>query len=319
MQPVICFGEALIDMLHVGDEVYHRYPGGAPANVAVALARLGGNARFAGQVGADSFGEVICRALTEYGVNTELVLRHPRANTAMALVSLDDAGERSFSFYREQTADLLLTPAQISDKWFHPGGIFHLCSNTLTTPLGIEVTAAAIDRAKQQGMRLSVDVNLRHNLWPDGRADRAVVQAVVARAELLKFCRDELEYLSEGQGQAYIDACLARGASLVVVTDGSGPVRYYTRQGAGTVAVPATEVVDTTGAGDSFVGALLYALTREDGSADLADAPTLEGYLDFAVQCGALTVSRPGAYPSFPTFEQVSRYWPASPAGDNGQ
>jgi len=180
MNPVICFGEALIDFLMINvtpqEELhlpeFRQYPGGAPANAAVAVAKLGGNAKFAGQVGDDTFGQFLADSLQAYGVDTQFLERHPQAKTALAFVSLDHTGERSFSFYRDASADVIFNKDQILPSWFDNNAMIHFCSNTLTTDDIADCTKHLIAQAQQHQSFISFDVNLRHNLWPTGKADQ---------------------------------------------------------------------------------------------------------------------------------------------------
>ncbi|TQV85108.1 carbohydrate kinase [Exilibacterium tricleocarpae] len=318
MKPVLCFGEVLIDFLNVGQHregplalaEYRQYPGGAPANAAVAVAKLGGEARFAGQVGSDPFGEFLATALREYGVNTDYLHRHEWAKTPLAFVILDAHGDRSFAFHRHETADLLFQEQQIDERWFDGQPVFHICSNTLTEHAIAGVTRAALARAKAAGATVSFDVNLRHNLWPGHCVDRETVNACVFEADLLKFAREELAYLAAGDDEDYLKTCLHGGAQLILVTDGPKPVRYITGHSHGYIDAPPVTAVDTTAAGDAFSGALLYGLSCATGLAAItAESRYLNGLLNFAVQCSALTVTRPGAFPALPTFDEVEGHW----------
>ncbi|MCC2617671.1 carbohydrate kinase [Aestuariibacter halophilus] len=313
LHPVICFGEALIDFLNSGHhqsdglmiQHFQQFPGGAPANVAVAIAKLGGNARFIGQVGSDMFGDFLLDCLRQYGVDTSGSLQHPTAPTALAFVALDEHGERSFSFYRDRSADVLLTSEQIDDHLLRDGRIFHLCSNTLTTPQICVTTEGLLQRAAEAGLLVSMDVNLRHNLWPAGQAEIAVVNAVVAQAQVLKFSREEYDYLYHGDEQ-YIAQLLAEQARLIVITDDGRPITFYTRNGQGTIEAPKVDVVDTTCGGDAFSGGLLWQLSRlDDPIAVLADPQQVEKIIAFAARCGAHTVTRPGAFPALPVAADV--------------
>ena len=195
---VLCFGEALIDFLHIGVQpqgplqlpAYRQFPGGAPANAAVAVAKLGGLARFAGQVGQDAFGDFLAQALQAYGVDLSLLKRHPTAKTALAFVMLDETGDRSFSFYRDQSADVLFAPEQIGADWFAAKPILHFCSNTLTDDFIAHTTSQLVKQAKAAGCLVSFDVNLRHNLWQEGTANRERINALVWQADIVKFSRD---------------------------------------------------------------------------------------------------------------------------------
>lgn len=318
MKQVLCFGEALIDFLNFNTTAqgplrlaeYRQYPGGAPANAAVAVARLGGHALFAGQVGQDGFGDFLAAALQQYGVDTRFLLRHPSANTTLAFVTLDDSGDRSFTFYRHETADVLLTPAQISADWFN-AGIVHLCSNTLTTAAIAACSEALVQQARRAGLLVSFDVNLRHNLWPHGQADRQVVNQLVKQADIVKFSRDELEYLAGGDCDGYIRQCLAAGCRLLLVTDGGKTIEYFRASGANlqtaSLQPPKVAVVDTTAGGDAFIGGVLFGLSLlGDFAALLADDSALAQLLTFASFCGAHAVTLPGAFPALPDQAAVA-------------
>lgn len=323
---VLCFGEALIDFLHIGAEkqgplqlpAYRQFPGGAPANAAVAVAKLGGIARFAGQVGQDAFGDFLAQALQAYGVDLSLLQRHPTAKTALAFVMLDDTGDRSFSFYRDQSADVLFTPQQIGIDWFDHKPILHICSNTLTDDFIANTTQQLVQQAKAAGCLVSFDVNLRHNLWQEGAAHRERVNALVWQADIVKFSRDELQYLSKEEAgadqataeQAYLARCQQAGCQLLLVTDGGGSIDYY-RVGAAVSRInpPKVSVVDTTAGGDAFIGGLLFSLsclpasTLSDDS--LPDGALLHACIEFATACGAITVTRPGAFPALPDAAEI--------------
>jgi fructokinase len=315
LRQVLCFGEALIDFLHIGVQpqgplqlpAYRQFPGGAPANAAVAVAKLGGLARFAGQVGQDAFGDFLAQALQAYGVDLSLLKRHPTAKTALAFVMLDETGDRSFSFYRDQSADVLFAPEQIGADWFAAKPILHFCSNTLTDDFIANTTRLLVQKAKAAGCLVSFDVNLRHNLWREGAADRERVNALVWQADIVKFSRDELQYLAQGSDSetAYLQHCLHAGCQLLLVTDGGGSIDYY-RAGSAPVTVtpPKVQVVDTTAGGDAFIGGLLFSLSRLP-AASLPQGALLNACIEFATACGAVTVTRPGAFPALPDAAEI--------------
>jgi len=320
MRPVLCFGEALIDFLNTGKQEdgplvlnnYRQYPGGAPANAAVAVAKLGGKAIFAGQVGADPFGDFLEQALIEYAVDTTFLARHSEAKTALAFVMLDEEGDRSFSFYRQASADVLFSPQQVDEHWFTDQPLFHFCSNTLTDELITTTTKAAVAKAKANQSLVSFDVNLRHNLWPTGFADIKLVNELVYCADIIKFSRDELEYLSQGNDSDYIQKCLQQGVSLLVITDGEHPIEFFSKVGSAIIPVPSIKAVDTTAGGDAFSGALLFALSQlSDPSSALSSMAVLKQLIKFSSNCGAHAVTLPGAFPALPRFNDIQEHWPA--------
>lgn len=313
---VLCFGEALIDFLCTGSDeddglmlpCYRQYPGGAPANAAVAVAKLGGQARFAGLVGKDTFGDFLANSLVRYGVDISLLGRHSSAPTSLAFVHLNDDGDRSFSFYRDGGADTLFDASVAEASWFENTAVLHLCSNTLTTAQSAEATLTMADRAVAAGIAVSVDVNLRHNLWQGGAACKATVMSLVHKAHVLKFAQEELEYLAGSEPQGFIQQLLDSGCKLLLITDGGNPIRAFTGKQCLTLPVPKMDVVDTTAGGDGFIGGLLHRIARDGLDTLLESETTFKDALGFAIGCGALAVSRPGAFPALPGLAEAEAF-----------
>lgn len=319
MKKVICFGEALIDFINVSSDFnnglklnnFVQYPGGAPANAAVAVAKLGGDAYFLGQVGDDDFGSFLQKSLKNYGVNTDFLIKHPTAKTALAFVLRDESGERSFSFYRDNSADVIFNTEQIDEAIFEESGIYHFCSNTLTDPIICQTTQSTIAMARSKGYLISFDVNLRHSLWSTGRVDIALTNSFVEQAYLLKFSKDELDYLCQGNPQSYIKQCLTNKCQLLLVTNDGKPIDYYTRNFSGTIAAPKVDVVDTTAGGDGFIGGLLFLLSKVKNISQLLHSEQqVKQLISFAAESGAIAVTRLGAFPALPVFEDVKHTYP---------
>jgi len=316
-RPVICFGEALIDFLQTSQQTedllelnnYRQYPGGAPANAAVAVAKLGGKALFAGQVGNDPFGDFLVDALNKYRVDTTFVTKHSTAKTALAFVILDKTGERSFSFHRHQSADLLFTKAQVDKNWFNHAPIFHFCSNTLTDNDIANCTEYAVQQAIIHNALVSFDVNLRHNLWLTGEADIDVVNKLVKQAHILKFSLEELTYLAQGNIEAYVKDCFQARCQLMVITDGEKILTYYTAEYLDAIYPPTVDAIDTTAGGDAFIGALLFSLSHFERVTELFNNnELLKQIINFSACCGALAVTKTGAFPALPNFEQAMMF-----------
>ena len=319
MKKVISFGEALIDMLsnrtageHLdAPETFTKYPGGAPANVAVAVAKLGGEAYFAGKVGADMFGDCLRDEMATAGVKTDYLLQTTEAKTALAFVSLDEQGERSFEFYRPPSADLLFRPEEFLNDWFAEPGLFHFCSNTLTEASIRAATLAGINRAKAAGFLISFDINLRPNLWPADGDPLSSIWAAIEHTDLLKLCTEELAFLCRDQDEeSVIRRILDSGVSLILITDGGNPLRYIGREIQGALQPPEIRVVDSTAAGDAFTGGVLFALAEQgidrDQLAALNDSARLEPILTLGMRCGAFAVSRKGAFAALPTLAELA-------------
>ncbi len=321
MLPVIAFGEALVDMLSsrlgeaAGDapETFTPYAGGAPANVAVACARLGVPSRFMGMLGDDHFGDFLAAELAAHGVDTSGVVRTREARTALAFVSRDADGERTFDFYRPPAADLLYRLEHLPAGVFAAPAILHLCSNSLTEPAIAETTLAMATMARRAGSLVSVDANLRHNLWTEGEADIGLVTRLLDAADLLKLSTDELDFLrGDHPRKAWLAERLAAGARAIVITDGPGEVRLMGAEIDTRVAPPRVQAVDTTAGGDAFIGGLLAELADHLGrhGSDGAwhrDEALLTRAVATACRCGAHAVTRPGAYAALPTREDLAR------------
>ncbi len=317
MRPILCFGEALIDFLARPGETpdapraFLQFAGGAPANVSVSVARLGGNAQFIGMLGQDMFGDFLLDSLRDAGVGTDGIVRTADAKTALAFVALDDAGERSFSFYRPPAADLLFRPTDFDPQCFAQASIFHACSNSLTDPGIAETTLSGMAQARAGNALVSLDLNLRPALWPNATPALPLLWQALEAADLIKLAREELEFLKEGRhDEGHVVERLLRSARLVVITDGGAPLRWHTRERNGELAAYSVEVVDSTAAGDAFIGGLLSQLHVHNIDARnfdglLATPSALEEALRYASACGALAVTRYGAFASLPTHAET--------------
>ena len=314
MKRIVCFGEVLIDFLNTSSSSegkipfnnFTQYPGGAPANVAVAIAKLGGQSAFAGQVGDDAFGHFLLGALRAYDVDTSLTSIHSTAKTAIAFVFLNEDGERSFTFHRDGTADVVLTEEQIGSDWFSAECILHFCSNTLTDYDIAEVTRAVVNKAKDNDTIVSFDVNLRHNLWKEGCAKIDIITELVHLSDMVKFEAEEINFLSEGRKEEYISNCFSAGVQVALITAGGDVIECRTPTVCFEVKPPKVHAVDTTGGGDAFIGAILYDLSCQSDPKDyLQDHASLKETIEFAAQCGAHAVTHPGAFPAFPTMDNI--------------
>ncbi|KLI97471.1 carbohydrate kinase [Luteimonas sp. FCS-9] len=314
---IACFGEALIDFRAEPGPAgqprrFVEQPGGAPANVAVGIAALGGTARFIGMLAQDMFGDTLAAALRQRGVDTSQVRRTDAAPTALAFVSLADDGERSFSFYRPPAADLLFREDDFADDAFADVAALHACSNSLTEPDIAQATLHGMAQAARAGALVSFDLNLRPALWPRGVDPTPTLWRALERADLVKLSTDELAFLA-GDGDR--DATIARilgAASALVVTDGAAPIRWWSRNGAGSAPTFAVAPVDTTAAGDAFVAGLLWRLAaravdaRGLGAAFDDDALRAD-LLAHAAAAGALATTRHGAFDAMPAHDAVDR------------
>lgn len=313
---VVCFGEALIDMLALPQtspeetRTFAQYAGGAPANVAVAVARLGGAAHFVGMLGRDMFGDFLLQSLQQFGVVTDGIVRTDQAKTALAFVALDEAGERSFSFYRPPAADLLFRPEHFAADGFRQAAVLHVCSNSMTEPEIAQCTLDGMRRARADGAIVSMDLNLRPMLWPQDVDPAALLWQALALADVIKLSREELDYLAGtlGSDASAVMQTLWQGkARWLLVTDSGGPVHWHTRTDSGQVQAFRVQVRDTTAAGDAFVGGLLYQLASRTCSFEqlCGDPGAMNEVIRFAAAVGALAVTRKGAFAAMPSINEV--------------
>lgn len=313
---VVCLGEMLIDFLPDRQgplqdvQSFKKAPGGAPANVAVTVSRLGGQSAFIGKMGKDAFGDFLLEVLKREGVATRGVVRTDEAKTGLAFVSLDDSGDRDFLFYRDPSADMLLQETEITTDLIQEGLIFHFGSITLIHTKSRAATVAAAKQARDFGKIVSLDVNLRLPLWPALEDALFQIEQVLDLCDIVKVSQEEMELLTGTKElEAGSLALLQKGPRLVVVTLGERGTFYRTSSLAGRVASFQVEAVDTTGAGDGFVGGLLLQICdRMRGRTFeqvIGFAEELREVIKYANAVGAITATRPGAIPALPSKEEV--------------
>ena len=306
---ILTIGEVLIDLTQTGrDEKgipqFAANPGGAPANLAVAASRLGAKTAFIGKVGADGFGRYLSDVLTQNGVDASGVAVDRQHPTTMAVVSVDASGERDFSFYRGANADVMLSKEDIPDAALEQAKIVHFGSVSLTADPSRSATLDAVGRAKAMGKTITYDPNYRANLWPDQDTAVAQMKAPLDLVDILKVSDEELPLLTGTTDCESGTAQLAaHGIGLIFVTLGPDGVFYRMGDKTGHVAGVPCKVGDTNGAGDTFFGAALSKLCKEDLKALTVEK--LEGILAFANRAASITTSRHGAIPAMPTLEEM--------------
>ncbi len=313
MPDVITCGELLIDFMPIESGLplidtpgFLRAPGGAPANVAVGLARLGVSAGFMGKVGDDPFGHFLARTLQENNVDTSQLRFDTEARTALAFVSLTAEGERDFMFYRHPSADMLWRPEEVDPDYVRTARIFHFGSISLISEPSRSATLHAVELARQAGALISYDPNLRLPLWPSAEAAREGMRLGWSHADLIKVSEEEVAFLT---GTENLEEGIARlwddRLRLLVVTLGADGCLWRTATNTGRSPGFRVDTVDTTGAGDGFVAGLLAGLL-DRGLAIEDDA--LPDLCRFANAVGALTTTVKGAIPALPTRATVEAF-----------
>ncbi len=310
---VVCLGEVLIDFVARDSELplqrattFHKAAGGAPANVAAGLARLGITVAFIGKVGGDAFGQSLRETLATEGVAVRGLVEAPTARTALAFVGSDGHGGREFVFYHRGMADTLLRPEEVDRELIANTRIFHFGSVTLATEPSRTATAAAARWAREAGCLVSFDPNVRLEVWDSPRHARDSMIDTLRVVDVVKVSSDELDFLTGTSEPA--EACRVlreHGPAVAIVTLGGGGCYYQTVSSAGHVPGITVAAVDSLGAGDAFVAGVLACLSAYSDRNELCAETTLVPALRFANAVGAITTTRYGAIPALPTRAQV--------------
>ena len=309
MMDITATGEILIDLTQtgindVGVPLFAANPGGAPANVAVAASRLGAKTAFIGKVGADSLGGYLRQVLGENGVDHS-GLQVGESATTMAIVSIDETGERSFRFLRG--ADCEMVPEDVDEKMAQNSRILHFGSVSLTQGIARSATIFTARAAHRAGMLVSYDPNYRPALWRTKRDALEWMSLPLPLVDIIKLSEEELPLLTGSEDLEEGSRALEEeGIRLVMITLGAkGAFCRWQGESFTVPSVPA-KVADTNGAGDTFMGAVLSRLCRRgEKPLENLERGELEEILAFANRAAAITCSRSGAIPAMPTLAEV--------------
>ena len=309
MLDITTIGEVLIDLTQTGCSeqgvpLFAAYPGGAPANVAVAAAKLGASTAFVGKTGQDEFGSYLRRVLAEHGVDVT-GLHTDRSPTSLAVVSVSPGGERSFRFMRG--ADTNLSPDEIDEGWVDRSKVLHFGSVSLTGGAARQTTLYAVEEARRRGILVSYDPNYRQALWSSREEAVEWMKRPLPLVDVLKLSDEELPLLTGTNDPEQGTAILRdMGIRLVLLTLGGDGAYYRMGPAAGWVKGVKTAVADTNGAGDTFLGAVLSRLCRRPaGPLEGLTAAEVEDIVSFANRAAAKTCSRSGAIPAMPTLAEL--------------
>ncbi|QSQ27279.1 carbohydrate kinase [Pyxidicoccus parkwayensis] len=321
---VVCFGETLVDFLpsapgqRVRDvPAWHPATGGSPANVAVGLARLGLRPAILGVVGSDEFGHFLRERLASEGVDVSHLRQTDEARTGLVFISLDARGERSFTYFRTRSAEFLLGDVDVDPGFLLRAKVVHCGSNSLHRQEAREATVRMMTLARDAGRIVSCDPNLRLHAWEDPRELKGLLGRMLPLCTVVKLSEEEIGFAT---GTDAPDEALARlaalGVMLPVVTLGERGAVLLWKGERIHVPAPRVTVLDTTGAGDGFVAAMLHGLVRWYGDARaLASASheELTALTTFACDVGARVVQRLGAVDGLPRAEELVAVMPSRP------
>jgi fructokinase len=312
MLDVIALGEVLIDFTpagksETGEVRFERNPGGAPANVLSSLAKLGKNTAFIGKVGDDQFGHYLHNNLRGSGINTKGLVFSKDTRTTLAFVHLDDQGDRSFSFYRSPGADMMLSEKEVDLEMISNARVFHFGSISMTHEPSASATLKAAAYAKEQGLLISFDPNLRENLWDVLTQAKERMEQGLSFADVVKISEEELEFISGTKdlekGSSYLSDRF--NIPLILVTLGAKGCFYRLGSETGQRSGYQVQAVDTTGAGDAFLGGMLYQIMEKGYPLSSLPLNVVDQMVSFANAVGALVTTKKGAIPAMPSLEEV--------------
>ncbi len=312
MKDIVTIGEILIDLTFSGREndipVYTANPGGAPANVAVAAARLGAETAFIGKVGNDFYGDFLRKTLEKNNVDTAFMLTDDSARTTLAVVSVSETGERSFSFYRKNCADTLLSSSEIDTDLLGNTRFLHFGSVSLTDEPSRSATLFAAEKAKEFCAAVTYDPNYRANLWNSEQEAVEQMKSVLGMVDILKISDEELPLLTGTDDAETGTLRLFEKYNIPLILLTLGPDGAFYRRGKETGKAEgfSVKVADTNGAGDTFFGAFLSRMAALGCKfpSELS-AEQLYESVRTANLAASLTTSRHGAIPAMPDLAEL--------------
>ena len=306
---ITTIGEVLMDMTQTfvddtGVTHFAAIPGGAPLNVAVVGAKLGVETLFIGCVGDDTFGRQLRATMAKWGVRTDALQVTQEASTTLAIVTVDDQGERSFSFCRRPGADTRLDQARAVEAAAQ-ADLLHFGSVSLSDPQSRQTVLSAVRAAKKAGALITYDPNYRASLWPDEETAIWEMRAPLPLCDIVKISDEETTLLTgEADPRKAAEILLAQGVKLAVVTLGAKGAYWRCGDLEGTQPGRQVKVADTNGAGDTFFGSFLTRIVKRGGLEGIT-ADELNDFVRYANLAASITTSRPGAIPAMPTLAEM--------------
>lgn len=312
MTDVVALGELLVDFVcketdEIGYPTLAGKPGGAPGNYLAAVKKYGGSCAMIGKVGEDAFGRLLCGTLEEAGIDVRCVIRAEDCFTTMAFVTLDETGNRHFSFARKPGADICLRVEEVNEELIRDCKVFHFGTLSLTDEPAREATRHAIRLAKEQSKLISLDPNLRKPLWQSDDQAREAIEWSLRQADVVKISDEEIDFLWGISPEEGAQKLLKEyGVSLVYATLGPKGCHAANKQGSVTVETPKDiHAVDTTGAGDIFGGSAMSQLLKTGKQPAELTAEELREIVRFACCAASLSTQKQGGISSVPEEADV--------------
>lgn len=308
---VVALGELLIDFTidgksSNGNNTYEANPGGAPCNVLAMLNRMNKKTAFIGKVGKDAFGQILKSTIDKIGIDSKGLVFDEKVNTTLAFVNIDENGERSFSFYRNPGADMMLTEEDVDFEIIRNSKIFHFGTLSMTHKKVRQATKKAVEEAKKENILISFDPNLRELLWEDLSLAKEQMDYGCSVCDILKIEDEELKFLTDCyEIEKAVEILKSKyDIKLILVTEGSkGSTAYYKDLVIKQDAYLQKNTIDTTGAGDTYCGSCLGYLI--DNSIDELNEVKIKEMISFASAAASIVTTRKGAICSMPHPTEV--------------
>lgn len=317
MFDIVSLGETLIDFTSKGSsaqgaKIFEANPGGAPCNVLATMSKLGKSCAFIGKVGNDMFGQTLIDTMKALNIDTSGVTVSDTEFTTLAFVSLSENGDREFSFARKNSADVMLTEDEVNEELIKNSKILHVGTLSLTHPSSKKATEKAIRIAKENGVTVSCDPNLRLGLWDDAENAKDAIKYVLSCSDVIKISDYETEFL---YGSKDLNECARlvfdtyKPKCLFLTAGKNGAYMMTKKHFIYEPCLEGIKTVDTTGAGDCFCGVALYGLLENGFDAENYDEATCKNVLKLANAAANLSTERFGAIPSMPTMEEITKIY----------
>lgn len=313
---LVCMGVLIMDMFPaelnkrlVEVAAFKPTPGGAPANVAVAAARLGVGSAFIGKVGDDAFGHFLAEVMKNEGVETKGIRFDKKVRTTMNFHAKPEKGVIEYLFYRNPGADTTLMKDELDEELIVNAKVLHFDSLCFTDEPCKSTTLEAIEIARKAGVIVSFDVNYRPVLWAEPQDAVKCVFDTIGKVDILKMNEDELNLICPNmEVEEAVKYLLEKGPKLCLITLGGKGSYFMSKSGSGFVPTFDVEVVDTIGCGDAFIGGFLSRVIKENILLDTLEKDKLMEFVRYADTVAALTATRYGAFPALPKAEEVKKY-----------
>ena len=309
---VVALGELLIDFTCIstdadGYPTMAAHPGGAPANFLAALAKFGAKTALMGKVGSDTFGKLLTATLRRAGIETAGLIETEDVFTTLAFVTLDETGNREFSFARKPGADTCIAFEELDLSLIDEAKVFHFGTLSLTDEPARSAAYRAVEYAKSRGKLITYDPNLRKPLWKDLAICREQMLWGLAQADVVKISDEEVEFLFDLGVEDGAEHILRNyGVKLVFVTCGAAGCFFKNTKAEGRVpALSGIQVIDTTGAGDIFGGSAVWKLLRTEKNPEELELDELLEIVSFACTAAGLSTTRSGGISSVPEYAEV--------------